>query len=160
MHKFGLAIAALLAANLAHAELYETRLADGSVAYSDRVVNLSQAQRHDRDVTHALQDGQLPGSWHARSPRGDAELTLRADGSFVFDQRSDDTPYRVYMCGSWAQAERALELEVKAHKVRLQSGETEQNAQAYNASARILAARRDRITLEIDGQRLTFDRRG
>lgn len=158
MHKFAIAITVLLAANLAHAELYETRLADGSAAFSDRVADFSHAQRHDRAITHALKPGELPGSWQARPVGGKAELTLRADGSFVFDQRSDDTLHRVYMCGRWARGEHTLELEVKAHKVRLQSGATEQNAEAYNASARILAARRDRITLEIDGRRLTFDR--
>lgn len=160
MSKFGLVIASLIVANFAHAELYETRLADGSIAYTDRVDAPTQARRHDRAITHALEAEQLPGSWHASSAAGKAELTLRADGSFVFDQRSEQTLHRVYMCGRWAPAERALDLEVKAHKVRLQSGATEQNAESFQATARILSARRDRITLVIDGQQLTFDRRG
>lgn len=160
MSRFGIVIASFFIANSALAELYETRLADGSIAYSDRVVQLSTAQRHDRDITHALEADAWPGSWQADSRHGTAELTLRADGTFVFDQRSEDSLHRIYMCGQWTPAERALELEVKAHKVRLQSGATEQNAEAFHSEARILSARRDRITLLIDGQRLTFDRRG
>lgn len=161
MKKFSFVAWLILVANFAQAELYETRLADGSVAYTDRVSSLSQATRHDRKITHELGDGELAGLWRANSSNGDeAQLTLRGDGSFVFDQRSEQTLHRVYMCGTWTAAERALDLEVKAHKRRLQSGITEQSADSFRSQARILAARKDRITLVIDGQQLTFDRRG
>lgn len=161
MKKLGLVVSFMLLASHAQAELYETRLADGSIAYTDRVTSFSNTTRHDQEITSRVQSDELSGTWKARAANGDeAQLTLRENGSFVFDQRSEQTLHRVYMCGTWTPAERALALEVQAHKRRLLSGATEQSAGAFQSQAKILTARRDRITLLIDGQQLTFDRRG
>lgn len=142
------------------AELYETRLADGSRSFSDQAVQPFAATLHKRTITHKLPQSQLPGTWEGTSNDGrSTTLTLRDDGSFVIDQRSDNTPRRLYMCGEWQSARDALALKVKAYKKRLDNGETEQAAAAFDAQAPILSARRNRLIVVLEGEQLVFDRK-
>ena len=143
----------------AQAELYEIRNADGSRSFSDHAAQPFQATYHDRAVTQKLEQGQLHGTWEATSHDGrSTTLTLRDDGSFVVDQRSDETPHRLYMCGEWQNAKDALAFNVKAYKRRLDNGETEQAAADFEASAQILSARRNRLIVVLEGEQLVFDR--
>ncbi|MDH3588885.1 MAG: DUF4124 domain-containing protein [Gammaproteobacteria bacterium] len=159
MKKVGLLILLLSCASLAQADLYQSTQTDGTVSYSDRIPTLVDGERHDTAITNPMSADQLPGIWHASDYDGnDAELTLRDDMTFVFNQTGDKT--RVFMCGTWIPTVDALGLTVKALKRQLESGETEQADRVYQDAATILSAQRDRMILVINGQELVFDRAG
>ncbi|MBT8144033.1 MAG: hypothetical protein KJO55_04985, partial [Gammaproteobacteria bacterium] len=88
----------------------------------------------------------------------DTTLTLRDDGSFVIDQRTDSSLHRLYMCGEWQQQEDALAFIVKAYKKRMADGQTEQVDGTFATQAPILSARRDRLIVQFEGKQLVFDR--
>jgi hypothetical protein len=127
--------------------------------FSDRVTNYSAARRHSKQITHPLATSDLPGTWESKSDNGHkTELTLRSNGSFVFDQSSDSTVHRVYLCGTWQGAEKSLALVVKAAKRQLEDGAIEQAAGTYSEAATILSAQQNRIILRIQGEKLVFNR--
>ena len=103
---------------------------------------------------------ELPGIWEAKSANGHTtELTLRSNGSFVFDQASDSTLHRVYMCGTWQDTDETLALVVKGLKRQLDSGDIEQAAGTHQEEAEILSAQQNQIILLIQGEKLVFNRR-
>lgn len=149
----------LLCTSLAHADLYQTKQHDGTSQYGDKLSTDQGANRLDTQITNALQAGDLPGSWLASSANGNkTELTLRSNGSFVFDQSSEDSLHRVYMCGTWQGDDDALALVVKALKRQLENGEIEQVDGSHKQDATILSAQHDRIILLIQGEKLVFNR--
>lgn len=161
MQKTILTTVLILCASLAQADLYETAQTDGTRSFSDSVKDTTQAQRHNAEITHPLKAGELPGIWEAKSLDGrKTELTLRSNGSFVFDQASDRTSHRVYMCGTWKGNENALGLTVKALKRQLENGDIEQADGTHQEQAPILSAQKDRFIVVIHGEKLVFDRAG
>ncbi|MBT8131955.1 MAG: DUF4124 domain-containing protein [Gammaproteobacteria bacterium] len=149
----------MLTASLAQAELYQNRQDDGTISFSDRAPQ--SASRIDRDITHPMEAADLPGLWLASSSDGlQTELTLRENGSFVFDQSSDNSMHRVYMCGTWEDGDDALELLVKGLKRQLASGDIEQADRNHKEEAEILSAQKDRMILRIKGEQLIFNRAG
>ena len=159
MKKLLLATALLLCASLAQADLYQTQLADGTVSFSDK--STTNSQHHDTQITNPLEADELPGTWEATSANGNkSELTLRSNGSFVFEQENDVSLHHVYMCGTWESGAEALGLMVKALKRQLESGDIEQTDGAHQQRAPILSAQRDRMILVIQGEKLIFNRAG
>ena len=75
MKKTGLFVLLFLCASVAQADLYEARLADGSVSYSDRAS--PDSQRQNKSITNPMTADQMPGIWTASDfDGGKAELTL------------------------------------------------------------------------------------
>ena len=146
-----------LCCTVAYADVFKQRLADGTIAYSDTATG--NTQRLALAAKHTLASNDLPGTWQASSHDGaQTTLTLRDDGTFVIDQRNDDTLQRLYMCGDWQEQQDALAFNVKAYKKRLSDGATEQADGEFRASAAILSARHNRLIVEFEGQQLVFDR--
>ncbi len=157
MKKAGLLIVMISLASTAQADLFEARQADGVRSFSDRTATTASATRHNRAITNPLKAEMLPGVWHATSHDGRrTELQLKANGSFVFDQTSDNT--RLYMCGMWEGSTSALQLTVNALKQQHANGDIEQTTGSYSDEARILTAQRDRIIVRLNGETLVFDR--
>lgn len=157
MKRFGLTCVLLLCAGFAQADLYQSRQADGVITYSDRAD--SSATRSETNITHPLEVAQLPGIWQAETFGSDrTELTLRGDGSFVFNQFGDNT--RTYMCGTWIGDVDMLNLTVKALKRQTRDGTIEQTDRTYDDAATILSAQRDRMIIVINGQKLVLNRAG
>ena len=156
-----LATVMLLCASLAQAELYQTEQDDGTTSFSDRVTEPLNARRLGTKITHPLEADELPGIWHASSIDGrETELTLGSNGSFVFDQSSDSTLHRLFMCGTWQGRDEALDLVVKGLKRQLENGQIEQADRPHQEAATILSAQKDRIILLIHGEKLIFNRAG
>lgn len=159
MKKTLLTAVLLLCASVAQADLYQSTQTNGTVNFSDRLSADQAGNRLDKQITNPLVAGDLPGIWKASSANGNkTELTLRGNGSFVFDQSSEATLHHLYMCGTWQGDDDALSLVVKALKRQLENGEIEQTDGTHREQATILSAQQDRIILLIQGEKLVFNR--
>ncbi|MEM9056388.1 MAG: DUF4124 domain-containing protein [Pseudomonadota bacterium] len=155
-----LTAALLLAAAPASADYFSAQGADGVPSFSDRPLATGATTTRIAEGTVTVPSrAELIGTWTAEEAGGRyISFHVEANGKFVFDERHRHTPARVYMCGSVATTTDSLALDVKARKEMQASGDTEELRNAGTVEFEVVAARENRLVLDLDGTQFVFFR--